>query len=253
MYYLKYKNYYTCIHYSKEDQLFYGKLEGINDLINFEGQTLEKIEAEFKQSVEDYLIFCNDINKISDNLNYIPKILKNNVIVNLNKSFRDNPFRKVIGYDKEKEKIIIRGMNKYYYYNGLSIEEIDEDWDNNLDEILEKINNKKILLKNHIDFIENLRNIFSNKFLNGYCEIISQLKYFENINSQYYYKYYVDSVKELKKGKRRKEKYMHRFLTDEEIEKIKEILNVKEYLGNDSEKYQLKDLESIEEELKKYS
>ena len=33
MYYLKYKNYYTIIHYSKDDQLFYGEIEELKDFI----------------------------------------------------------------------------------------------------------------------------------------------------------------------------------------------------------------------------
>jgi len=34
---LLYKNYYASFHFSADDEVFYGKLLGVNDLISFEG------------------------------------------------------------------------------------------------------------------------------------------------------------------------------------------------------------------------
>lgn len=56
---LKYKNYITNIEYSEEDNVFYGKIEGISDLVNFESEDLDRIEQEFHDAVDDYLLFCN--------------------------------------------------------------------------------------------------------------------------------------------------------------------------------------------------
>ena len=70
MYYLKYKNYYTIIHYSKDDKLFYGEIEELKDFIAIGGKTLELIEESFKDSVDEYLDFCKDVGKI-------PEISKN--------------------------------------------------------------------------------------------------------------------------------------------------------------------------------
>ena len=58
---LEYKGYYTKIEYSVEDQVLYGKIEGIKDLVNFECENLADVEKEFHDAVDDYLAFCEDL------------------------------------------------------------------------------------------------------------------------------------------------------------------------------------------------
>lgn len=41
--------------FSARDKCFYGKLEGIDDCIMFEGRSVDELEAAFKDSVEEYL------------------------------------------------------------------------------------------------------------------------------------------------------------------------------------------------------
>ena len=60
---LKYKNYYTTINYSSEDNVLYGKIEGIDDLITFESDNTSEIEKEFHKAVDDYLSYCEEIGK----------------------------------------------------------------------------------------------------------------------------------------------------------------------------------------------
>lgn len=52
---LEYKGYYTKIEYSVEDHVFYGKIEEIKDLVNFESVSLNTVEEEFHKAVDDYL------------------------------------------------------------------------------------------------------------------------------------------------------------------------------------------------------
>ena len=59
---LKYKNYIAKIEYSSEDQLLYGKIEGIRDLVNFESDSATGIEDEFHAAVDDYLQSCEELN-----------------------------------------------------------------------------------------------------------------------------------------------------------------------------------------------
>jgi predicted HicB family RNase H-like nuclease len=63
---LQYKNYYAEVHYSAADELFYGKIIGINDLVSFEGSSVNELKAAFKDAVEDYLETCNEIGKTPD-------------------------------------------------------------------------------------------------------------------------------------------------------------------------------------------
>lgn len=56
---MKYKDYIGSVHYSAEDEVFFGKIEGINDLISFEGHSVTELKAAFREAVEDYLELCN--------------------------------------------------------------------------------------------------------------------------------------------------------------------------------------------------
>lgn len=58
-----YKDYYGTVHYSADDELFYGKLEGINDSITFEGTTVQELKSAFEEAVDDYLEICKELNK----------------------------------------------------------------------------------------------------------------------------------------------------------------------------------------------
>ena len=63
---LEYKGYHARIEYDAEDCVLYGKIEGINDLVNFESDSLDMIEDEFHNAVDDYLLFCKEVGKNPD-------------------------------------------------------------------------------------------------------------------------------------------------------------------------------------------
>ena len=56
---LKYKGFIGSVHYASEDRIFYGKVEGINDLITFEGSTVDDLEEGFKYMVDEHLNDCH--------------------------------------------------------------------------------------------------------------------------------------------------------------------------------------------------
>jgi len=63
---LQYKNYYASVHFSADDEVFYGRLLGVNDLISFEGASVKELKKAFKEAVEDYLETCAEIGKSPD-------------------------------------------------------------------------------------------------------------------------------------------------------------------------------------------
>jgi len=62
MNFLEYRDYYTKIEYSADDKVLFGKIEGINDLVNFESESADTIEEEFHKAVDDYLAMCEELN-----------------------------------------------------------------------------------------------------------------------------------------------------------------------------------------------
>jgi len=63
---LEYKGYYAKVEYSPEDNVLFGKIEGINDLVTFESVSAEEIRSEFQDAVDDYLEFCERIGQAPD-------------------------------------------------------------------------------------------------------------------------------------------------------------------------------------------
>lgn len=60
---LKYKNYMGSIEYSLEDRCLCGKILFIDDLVTYEGNTIDELEESFKYMVDDYLKTCKEIGK----------------------------------------------------------------------------------------------------------------------------------------------------------------------------------------------
>ena len=60
---LKYKEFIGSVHFSADDEVFYGKIEGVNDLVTFEGSTVRKLKMAFREAVEDYIELCGEAGK----------------------------------------------------------------------------------------------------------------------------------------------------------------------------------------------
>lgn len=60
---LTYKGYIGSVHYNAEDDVFHGRIEGIRDLISFEGRSVEELKKAFHEAADDYLEFCSQVNK----------------------------------------------------------------------------------------------------------------------------------------------------------------------------------------------
>ena len=55
---LKYKNFIATVKYSEEDDAFIGRIEGIDSVVSFEGESVTELKEAFKEAVESYLEFC---------------------------------------------------------------------------------------------------------------------------------------------------------------------------------------------------
>ncbi len=60
---LEFKEFIGSVSYSGEDELFHGKIEGIEDLVTFEGRSVEELKTAFHEAVEDYLEICKSVGK----------------------------------------------------------------------------------------------------------------------------------------------------------------------------------------------
>lgn len=66
---LEYKGYFTKIHYSAEDKVLYGKIEGIPALVNFESASAKDIVQEFHNAVDDYVMAMEEVENMRSKKN----------------------------------------------------------------------------------------------------------------------------------------------------------------------------------------
>ena len=55
---LNYKGFIGSVHFSADDTVFYGKVEGINDLVTFEGETVKELTDGFQYAVDEHIKDC---------------------------------------------------------------------------------------------------------------------------------------------------------------------------------------------------
>ncbi len=55
---LEYKGFIGSIRLSAKDGVFFGKVEGVADLVTFEGASVPELTAAFREAVDDYLELC---------------------------------------------------------------------------------------------------------------------------------------------------------------------------------------------------
>ena len=57
---LQYKGYKGHAEFDDEAGLFHGEVLDLRDVITFQGTSVEELEREFRNSVDDYLEFCEE-------------------------------------------------------------------------------------------------------------------------------------------------------------------------------------------------
>jgi len=63
---IEYKSYHGSVHFDSEHEMFYGKVEFIRDLVNFEACDARSLIKAFKDAVDEYLEDCIALNKAPD-------------------------------------------------------------------------------------------------------------------------------------------------------------------------------------------
>ena len=51
---LTYKDYIGSVNFSEKDNVFFGKVEGINALVNFEGESVSELRKAFQEADKSY-------------------------------------------------------------------------------------------------------------------------------------------------------------------------------------------------------
>ena len=57
---LEYKGYMGTVEFSLEDNVFHGRVVGIDGLISYEGQDLKNLKSDFEEAIEAYFEMCEE-------------------------------------------------------------------------------------------------------------------------------------------------------------------------------------------------
>lgn len=57
---LSYKGFIGSVAFSEKDNVFFGKIEGIDGLVNFEGESVSELKESFYEAVDAYVAFCEE-------------------------------------------------------------------------------------------------------------------------------------------------------------------------------------------------
>jgi predicted HicB family RNase H-like nuclease len=60
---LTYKGFIGSVHFDAEERVFFGKVEGVGDLVTFEGKDVDQLTGAFHDAVDDYLALCKEAGK----------------------------------------------------------------------------------------------------------------------------------------------------------------------------------------------
>lgn len=59
---LSYKNYNGTVEYSKNDNCLFGKIVGLKSLLSYEGDSVQELEQDFRNVIDEYLRDCAERN-----------------------------------------------------------------------------------------------------------------------------------------------------------------------------------------------
>ncbi len=60
---ITYKDVIASVHFHAEDEVFFGRIEGITDLVTFEGSSVQALKSAFEEAVDDYITLCEEVGK----------------------------------------------------------------------------------------------------------------------------------------------------------------------------------------------
>jgi predicted HicB family RNase H-like nuclease len=63
---MKYKGYEAVVKFDEDNEQFHGEVINTRDVITFQGSSVRELKKAFKDSVEDYLEFCQERNEEPD-------------------------------------------------------------------------------------------------------------------------------------------------------------------------------------------
>lgn len=113
---LTHKGYIGTVSFNANDELFFGKVHGINDLVTFEGSSVRELKKSFKDSIDNYLQTCAKLKKEPNktfkgtfNVRLNPELHQKAAITASRRGLTLNDFvKKAISFALDNEKEVVK-------------------------------------------------------------------------------------------------------------------------------------------------
>lgn len=103
---IEYKGFIGSVHFNSEDEVFYGKIEGINDLVTFEAADVKSLKKAFKESVDDYLDLCSKYDKETE------KSFKGSFNIRISSELHRKAYRKSLREGISLNQLVQKALEK---------------------------------------------------------------------------------------------------------------------------------------------
>lgn len=104
---IKHKSFLGSVGFSAEDEIFFGKIEGIDDLVTFEGKSVDELKESFEEAVEDYLAICKSLGKNPS------KSYKGSFNVRINPELHKNAAQEAVKKGYSLNQLVEKALDTY--------------------------------------------------------------------------------------------------------------------------------------------
>ncbi|NOX47615.1 MAG: type II toxin-antitoxin system HicB family antitoxin [Chlorobi bacterium] len=108
---MKYKGYTGKVVYDDDAKLFHGEVLDLKDVITFQGKSVEELEQAFRDSIDDYIEFCEERKEKPD------KPFSGKFVVNISPSVHHQLYLKAIQSGKSLNRWISDTLTNQIVHN----------------------------------------------------------------------------------------------------------------------------------------
>jgi hypothetical protein len=144
---LNYRGYYAEFGYDQSANSLHGRVIGLDDVIDFYGRSIDELNNEFRNSIDEYIDFKeNDVKNIVENVVDVPKNVVENVVENIEKNIPEHVVDAPENVKEDVPEDIVDDVeNVVENVKESVVEDIPENVPENIEENVEKIIEENVL------------------------------------------------------------------------------------------------------------
>jgi predicted HicB family RNase H-like nuclease len=104
---MHYKNYHGSVHFDMKEKIFYGQIEFIRDLVNYEAKDADGLLKSFYEAVDSYIDDCEILGKEAD------RPFKGSFNIRMDPSLHKEIALYAIEHGESLNGVVVEALNKF--------------------------------------------------------------------------------------------------------------------------------------------